>query len=65
MFQKDITILTVEKAYQTLTQSSLTLLHNYYKTEVILRNQNEMDVFKDKYREYKALMVDSYYTERE
>lgn len=57
-FQKTLTIATLEKAFAK-NNSSLTSLHNYYKNEIIARNKNEIDEFKNVYQDYDKLMQEN------
>lgn len=42
-----------------LNNASLTGLHNYYKNEVIARNQTEQKEFQDIFQQYDKLMQES------
>lgn len=58
-FQKTIDILTLEKAYFSMTNTSLTSLHNYYKNEIIDRNRSEILKFKNTKQQYEKLVEES------
>lgn len=50
---------TLEKGYHSLTKSSLTCLHNYYKNEIVSRNQAEIKEFQGILQEYDKLKQES------
>lgn len=58
-FQKKIDIDTLEKAYKTVSNTSLLNLHNYYKNDIINRNRSEIVRFKSTQLEYEKLVVES------
>lgn len=58
-FQKKIDINTMDKVYTAMTGSSILKLHNYYKNDIILRNQEEIVRFKNTQREYELLVEES------
>lgn len=49
----------MEKAYFSLTNTSLTSLHTYYKNEVINRNRSEILKFMNTHQQYEKLVEES------
>lgn len=49
----------MDKVYTQMTGASILKLHNYYKNEIILRNQEEITRFRSTQREYELLVEES------
>ena len=52
-------VMKVEKAYFNFTNQSITSFHNYMKTEINHKNQNEINNFTDKFNEYDKLVQEN------
>lgn len=57
--QRDIEVKTLEKAYYSMTNTSLTQVHNYFKHHLIARNRMEIAEFNGAFYEYDKLMKES------
>lgn len=57
--QRDIDIMHLEKAYYSMTNTSLLQIHNNFKHNVIARNRTEINEFKGALSEYDKLMKES------
>lgn len=53
--QKTVTVESAEKAYYSLTSTSLLGLHNYYKSDIQERNRTEIIKFMNTIEEYEEL----------
>lgn len=53
--QKTVIVESVEKAYYSLTSTSLLGLHNYYKRDIQERNRTEIIRFMNTIEEYEEL----------
>lgn len=49
----------MDKVYTAMTGTSIIKLRNYYKNDIILRNQEEIIEFKDIHSEYEQLVEES------
>lgn len=59
LFQKTIDIQTLEKAYFSLTHTSLINLHNYFKNDIVNRNRGEIIKFMNTQQQYENLVEES------
>lgn len=55
----DLQLLPLERAYFSMTGTSLTQVHNYYKHKVISRNRAEINEFTSVLHDYDKLMKES------
>ncbi|KAM7349390.1 spt7 isoform 2-T3 [Cochliomyia hominivorax] len=63
--QRDIEVKNLEKAYYSMTNNSLTQVHNYFKHHLIARNRTEIAEFNDSFQEYDKLMKESQNMQKE
>ncbi|KAL9881651.1 uncharacterized protein LOC119637031 isoform X2 [Glossina fuscipes] len=57
--KRDIEVKHLEKAYYSMTNTSLTQVHNYFKHHLIARNRSEIEEFNGVLHEYDKLMKES------
>lgn len=63
--QRDIEVKNLEKAYYSMTNNSLTQVHNYFKHHLIARNRMEIAEFNGAFQEYDKLMKESQNMQKE
>lgn len=63
--QRDVEVKNLEKAYFSMTNSSLTQVHNYFKHHLIARNRTEISEFNGAFQEYDKLMKESQNMQKE
>lgn len=55
----EIDILTLDKAYSTMTGKNLTQLHNHIKNDIYVKNRQEVKQFKESMNEYDKLLQEN------
>uniref|UniRef100_A0A336KR36 CSON013177 protein n=1 Tax=Culicoides sonorensis TaxID=179676 RepID=A0A336KR36_CULSO len=55
----EIDIMALEKAYFTMTSKSLTQLHNHFKSDIYVRNRQEIAQYKESMNEYNKLLQEN------
>lgn len=63
--RREIEVESLEKAYYSMTNNSLTQVHNYFKHHLIARNRMEIAEFKGAFHEYDKLMKESQNMQKE
>ncbi|XP_075155752.1 spt7 [Haematobia irritans] len=63
--QRDIEVKNLEKAYYSMTNNSLTQVHNYFKHHLIAKNRMEIAEFNGVFQEYDKLMKESQRMQKE
>ncbi|XP_017472091.1 PREDICTED: uncharacterized protein LOC108363286 isoform X1 [Rhagoletis zephyria] len=63
--QNEVEVKSLEKAYYSLTNASLTQVHNYFKHQLVARNRSEIAEFNGVLQEYDKLMKESQSMQKE
>lgn len=63
--ENEVEVKSLEKAYYSLTNTSLTNVHNYFKHQLVARNRSEIAEFNGVLQEYDKLMKESQSMQKE
>ncbi|XP_054730463.1 uncharacterized protein LOC129239157 isoform X1 [Anastrepha obliqua] len=63
--QNEVEVKSLEKAYYSLANASLTQVHNYFKHQLVARNRSEIAEFNGVLQEYDKLMKESQSMQKE
>lgn len=55
----EVSVTALEKAYFTMTGKSLTQLHNHFKSDIYVRNRQEIAQYKESMNEYNKLLQEN------
>lgn len=57
--ENEIDVMSLEKAYFSMNQTSLLTLHNYFNNDMIQKNQIHIADFRNAFQDYDKLMQES------
>lgn len=57
--ENEIDVMTLEKSYFAMNQTSLLTLHNYFNNDMIQKNQSHIAEFRNAFQDYDKLMQES------